>query len=52
MRDGDSESMDSVDGQKEAIAHLHDALEADEAGEKDFHVKQALQLLDADEVLS
>lgn len=29
-----------------AVRHLEEALTADDAAEKDFHLKQALQLLD------
>ena len=31
--------------EKGAAQHLHDALEAEEQSEKDFHVRQALQYL-------
>ena len=32
--------------QKGAVRHLEEALTTDDATEKDFHLKQALQLLD------
>lgn len=44
--------MDSSDGRDGAVQHLRQALEADEASEKDYHVKQAVQLLDAEKTLS
>ena len=44
--------MDSSDGRTGAVQHLRQALEADEVSEKDYHVKEALQLLDADRTLS
>ena len=31
-----------------AVRHLRDALAAEDATEKDFHLKQAIQLLDLD----
>lgn len=33
------------DVKREAVRHLEDALDADDSTEKDFHAKQALQLL-------
>ncbi|WP_167599389.1 hypothetical protein [Halorussus marinus] len=41
--------MEDSDARDEAIDHLRDALDADDAEPKDFHVRQALQLLDVDE---
>lgn len=31
--------------QREVVEHLEDAIDADDSTEKDFHAKQALQLL-------
>jgi hypothetical protein len=44
--------MDSSEGRNGAVQHLRKALEADEVSEKDYHVKEALQLLDAEKTLS
>ena len=33
---------------KGAVHHLEEALEADSTGDKDYHLKEALQLLDLD----
>lgn len=39
-----------VSVQREAVDHLEDALAAQEPSEKDFHLRQALQLLNAVDV--
>lgn len=44
--------MDGSEERTGAVQHLRQALEADEASEKDYHVKEALQLLDAERTLS
>ena len=44
--------MHSSDGRAGAVQHLRQALAADDVSEKDYHVKEALQLLDAEETLS
>lgn len=44
MRETQSESQSTA--RKGAVQYLQEALEVDAAAEKDFHVKQALQLLD------
>jgi len=41
--------MEDIDARDEAVDQLREALDADDAEEKDFHVRQALQLLDVDE---
>ncbi|WP_256504381.1 hypothetical protein [Halorussus salilacus] len=40
--------MDS-NGSAEAVHHLREALDAEDAEQKDFHVRQALQLLRVEE---
>lgn len=37
--------MGEETNQKDVYHHLHEALEADEISEKDFHIRQAQQLL-------
>ena len=41
--------MDEPDGREEAVRHLREALEADGDETKNFHIRQALQLLDVEE---
>lgn len=41
--------MDEPDGREETVHHLHEALEADSTDRKNFHVRQALQLLDVED---
>lgn len=41
--------MDESDGREEAVTHLHEALKVDDADTKNFHVRQALQLLDVED---
>ena len=41
--------MDEPDGREEVVHHLHEALEVEDADTKNFHVRQALQLLDVEE---
>ena len=40
--------MVGEDARPEIVAQLNEALETDETDEKDFHVRQALQLLEFD----
>jgi hypothetical protein len=44
--------MAEPNGRARVIRHLRQALEADEASEKEYHIKEAIQLLDAEETLS
>jgi hypothetical protein len=44
--------MTDSNGRAGAVQHLRDALEVDDTSEKDYHIKEALQLLDAEETLS
>ena len=44
--------MAETNGRTGAVQHLRQALETDEISEKDYHIKEALQLLDAEETLS
>lgn len=44
--------MAESNGRSGAVQHLRKALESGEVSEKDYHVKEALQLLDAEETLS
>lgn len=44
--------MAETNGRSGAVQHLRQALETEEDAEKDYHVKEALQLLDAEETLS
>jgi hypothetical protein len=41
--------MVGEDVRTEVVAQLNDALAAEESDEKDFHVRQALQLLEVDD---
>jgi len=41
--------MEDTDARDAVVDHLRQALDAGDAEGKDFHVRQALQLLDVDE---
>jgi len=40
--------MEDIDARDEAVDHLREALDAGDGEAKDFHVRQALQLLGVD----
>jgi hypothetical protein len=44
--------MADSNGRARAVHHLRQALESEVIADKDYHVKEALQLLDAEETLS